>query len=448
MTCRSPARSPTTRSSPARPTRIYSVEVRARVTGYLDKVNFQDGTKVKKGDLLFEIDPRPYKAELDRAEATLEQAEAHAERLEQRLPPRQEPARPGRRSAGRSTTATRRLRRGRGRPSGSPRPTATWPSSTSSSPRSPPRSRPAQPPDGRPRQPGQGRRDRADHDRHARPAVRLLRHRRADHAADPPADPAGEDQGASQRRRSPSRSACPTRTRTASSRTRGSSTSRDNRVDPNTGTLRFRAKIDNPEHAAASRPGLFVRVRLPIGEPHPALMVPEQALGDRPGPEERLRASETKDEKGKPTSSRIRRASRAGQGRQAGHGVSSTEAVDVGDVGVLRDGFREVTSGRQARRPGRRRAGCRGSAGHEPGRPASPTWSRPGRRSPRPTRPSTPPTAGQAAGPSTDARPRARPTLGPEPASPTAEGRRSKSAAPAGPCADRGAADRDVPPPG
>ncbi len=47
------------------------VDVRARVSGYLDKVNFKDGTDVKKGDVLFEIDPRPYQAELDRIEARL-----------------------------------------------------------------------------------------------------------------------------------------------------------------------------------------------------------------------------------------------------------------------------------------------------------------------------------------------------------------------------------------
>jgi membrane fusion protein, multidrug efflux system len=47
------------------------VEVRARVTGYLDKVNFVDGQNVKKGDLLYEIDPRPYQAALDRAKGEL-----------------------------------------------------------------------------------------------------------------------------------------------------------------------------------------------------------------------------------------------------------------------------------------------------------------------------------------------------------------------------------------
>src|SRR4051794_2732855 len=46
---------------------VDSVEVRARVTGYLDKVLFKPGTEVKKGALLVQIDPRPYQAALDKA---------------------------------------------------------------------------------------------------------------------------------------------------------------------------------------------------------------------------------------------------------------------------------------------------------------------------------------------------------------------------------------------
>ena len=61
---------------------IFSVEIRARVSGFLDKVHFKDGEEVKQGDLLFEIDDRPYKANLNRTEATLAQAEAHLTRLE------------------------------------------------------------------------------------------------------------------------------------------------------------------------------------------------------------------------------------------------------------------------------------------------------------------------------------------------------------------------------
>ncbi len=52
------------------------VEVRARVSGYLDRVQFTDGSIVKKGDLLFVIDQRTYKATLDQSEATLASAQA------------------------------------------------------------------------------------------------------------------------------------------------------------------------------------------------------------------------------------------------------------------------------------------------------------------------------------------------------------------------------------
>src|SRR5262249_2901778 len=54
-----------------------TVDLRARVTGYLDKILFKEGEAVKKGDVLFEIDPRPYKAEVARADAALVLAEAH-----------------------------------------------------------------------------------------------------------------------------------------------------------------------------------------------------------------------------------------------------------------------------------------------------------------------------------------------------------------------------------
>jgi RND family efflux transporter MFP subunit len=60
---------------------VFSVEIRARVTGYLNRVYFKDGVEVNEGASLFEIDPRPYKVELDRAEATLAQQEAHLKRL-------------------------------------------------------------------------------------------------------------------------------------------------------------------------------------------------------------------------------------------------------------------------------------------------------------------------------------------------------------------------------
>jgi RND family efflux transporter MFP subunit len=48
---------------------VETVEIRPRVSGYIDKVAFTEGSQVKRGDLLFIIDPRPYKAEYDRAAA-------------------------------------------------------------------------------------------------------------------------------------------------------------------------------------------------------------------------------------------------------------------------------------------------------------------------------------------------------------------------------------------
>ena len=56
-----------------------TVEIRARVSGYLDKIHFKEGKEVKKGDLLFTIDRRPYQAEYDRAEAEHERAVSQVE---------------------------------------------------------------------------------------------------------------------------------------------------------------------------------------------------------------------------------------------------------------------------------------------------------------------------------------------------------------------------------
>jgi RND family efflux transporter MFP subunit len=66
----------------ARTAAVDSVELRARVSGYLDKVNFKEGALVKKGDALFEIDPRTYKAVLQSAEGNLAAARARVNRLD------------------------------------------------------------------------------------------------------------------------------------------------------------------------------------------------------------------------------------------------------------------------------------------------------------------------------------------------------------------------------
>src|SRR5215470_11284525 len=63
----------------ARVAAVDSVEVRAHVWGYLEKVNFKEGDLVKKGDVLFELDPRPYQALLNQAKAKVRQDEAQLE---------------------------------------------------------------------------------------------------------------------------------------------------------------------------------------------------------------------------------------------------------------------------------------------------------------------------------------------------------------------------------
>src|SRR5476651_1150220 len=50
------------------------VEIRARVSGYLTEIHFQDGDIVKQGDLLFVIDPRPFEIARDSAQAQIAQA--------------------------------------------------------------------------------------------------------------------------------------------------------------------------------------------------------------------------------------------------------------------------------------------------------------------------------------------------------------------------------------
>src|SRR5689334_16292549 len=63
------------------------VELRARVSGYLQEIHFEDGQLVNKGDLLFVIDPRPFeiqrasaKAQIDQANATIELADRELKR--------------------------------------------------------------------------------------------------------------------------------------------------------------------------------------------------------------------------------------------------------------------------------------------------------------------------------------------------------------------------------
>jgi membrane fusion protein, multidrug efflux system len=60
-------------------TAVETVEIRARVSGFIESVNFNEGQIVKQGDLLFVIDPRPFKIAVDQAKAEVERARAKLE---------------------------------------------------------------------------------------------------------------------------------------------------------------------------------------------------------------------------------------------------------------------------------------------------------------------------------------------------------------------------------
>lgn len=58
---------------------VEQVDIRSRVSGFITAVNFKPGSKVKKGDVLFVVDPRPYQAEATRAQAAVASARAKAD---------------------------------------------------------------------------------------------------------------------------------------------------------------------------------------------------------------------------------------------------------------------------------------------------------------------------------------------------------------------------------
>src|SRR5260370_23119341 len=61
---------------------VNAVEVRPRVSGYLQSVQFKEGAIVRQSDLLFQIDPRPFQAEVDRLKGDLSQAKAQRSRAQ------------------------------------------------------------------------------------------------------------------------------------------------------------------------------------------------------------------------------------------------------------------------------------------------------------------------------------------------------------------------------
>jgi RND family efflux transporter MFP subunit len=253
------------------------VEVRARVSGYLDKVLFEDGADVKAGEPLFVIDDRVYQAEVARAAAAVEQAQARLARLERQATRAEELFlkkviseedhdvstfdRDEARAALAAAKATHDLAK------------LNLSFTRIASPI------------------------------HGRISRRMIDPGNLIKADDTPLASIVSDNPIHAYFDIDERTVLRLRRLVQEGRIKASRDTRvevkvsladdqehnhrgvvdfeDNQIDAATGTLRVRLLIDNPERLLS--PGLFVRLRFPIGEPLPALLVPEEALASDQG---------------------------------------------------------------------------------------------------------------------------------------------------------------------
>ncbi|MGZ3317860.1 MAG: efflux RND transporter periplasmic adaptor subunit [Isosphaeraceae bacterium] len=326
---------------PGRTDAIYTVEVRARVSGYLKRVYFHDGQEVRKDELLFLIDPRPFKATLDRQKGALEQAEAHAKRLNNEYHRAKVLFEQGRaisreefdRYAFDHAEAEAALSTARANVDLAQL-DLDWTQVTADLPEGV---------TGRlsRRMVDPGNLVKADDtmmttivsqdplyvyfDVHEQAMLRIRRLIQEGKVKARSEKEVSLLIGLSDEKDREGNPVYPHQ---------GIVDFTDNRVDVNTGTLRFRAKLANPNQMIS--PGLFVKVRLPIGEAHPALMIREQALQADQGLK-KVFVLRSQDEKGNPYSLKDAK----------GESVPAYKpvAVDVGAPGVLRNGFREISQG-------------------------------------------------------------------------------------------------------
>jgi multidrug efflux system membrane fusion protein len=259
------------------------VEIRARVTGYLTKVHFKDGADVKQGEVLFEIDPRPYQAALDQAlndvavyEASLKLASAVYERdlvISQKAPGTVSRQQLDQEKAA-VDEATARVKAAR--------------AAAEMHKLNLDFTRVTSPIAGRigRRLLDPGNLVKADDTPLATVVnlepifvwfdvdeVTLLRIRRAVNEAKVKPDDglATVLMGLADDKDYPHK---------------GSVNFVNSQVNATTGTIAIRAVFDNPKPRDGERllmPGMFVRVRMPIGQPHRALLVPESAVGSDQG---------------------------------------------------------------------------------------------------------------------------------------------------------------------
>jgi len=248
-----------------------TVEIRSRLTGYVDKVQFKDGSAVKKGDLLIQLDDRLQRAELDKAQAELKRAEAGLKRAEADL------ARTAKLVEAKAATAEDRDRAAAAVEEARATVLAVR-AGLELARLNLAFTRIAAPIDGR-----IGRSNAA--------AGNLVRD--ADvlatiYALDPLYVVFDLDERTALRLVRYTREQKDAKVKVGLALTGDEGFPRkavvdftDPSVDPKTGTLRVRAMLPNPKEEV--RPGQFVRVRVPLGEPRKALIIPESCLGQAKG---------------------------------------------------------------------------------------------------------------------------------------------------------------------
>jgi multidrug efflux system membrane fusion protein len=341
---------------PGRIDAIYTVEVRARVSGYLKNVFFRDGQEVKKDDVLFEIDPRPFQATYDRQKAALEQAEAHSHRLNNEYHRAKILYEQGRSisreefdryafdyAEAQAALSTAKANLDLAKLD------LDWTKVR------------ADLPDGvigrlSRRMVDPGNLIKADEtmmttivsqdplyiyfDVHEQAMLRIRRLLEE-----------GKIKARSEREVPIQISLSDEKDESTGDPVfphQGIVDFTDNRVDLQTGTLRFRARMSNPTHLIT--PGLFVKVRLPIGEPHSALLVREQSLQSDQGLKKVFVISPKATDEDRPQESKQPYFTRdAATGKpvldEGGTIKGRPVTVDVGSPGVLRNGFREISKG-------------------------------------------------------------------------------------------------------
>lgn len=258
---------------------VRTIDIRARVTGYLKAVHFKHGAEVKQGDLLFEIDPPYYEAEFARTEGMVAQTEARLARLkldyaraERNLSTKVITQEQFDQVSGDLKEAAANLKTAQAQHKIA---SVNLGYCTIRAPIDGRMSRPNVDP---------GNLVKADDTTLSLSRIvaqnpvwayfdlderTMLRLRRLVHSGKSGA--LGESQlpvfiGLADEEGYPHQ---------------GVLNFEDNRLDPSTGTLRVRGEFSNEDRVL--QPGLFVRVRLPIGEQYQALLVPEQAVGTDQG---------------------------------------------------------------------------------------------------------------------------------------------------------------------